>query len=99
MGSRTTTAKVRALASPQVGLICSPSRSKPISSSNRSGLSLQRSGRGQDFGEKRKGPVARALFHGVRTLERYTLNDDPQPQVLLTFGLSNLNPAPSRVSR
>ena len=28
----------------------------------------------------------------------YTLNDDPQPQVLFTFGFSNLKPAPSRVS-
>src|SRR5208337_1858147 len=28
----------------------------------------------------------------------YALKDDPQPQVLFTFGLSNLNPAPSRVS-
>jgi hypothetical protein len=28
----------------------------------------------------------------------YTLNDDPQPHVLFTFGFSNLNPAPSRVS-
>src|SRR5208282_3671292 len=27
-----------------------------------------------------------------------TLNEEPQPQVLFTFGLSNLNPAPSRVS-
>jgi hypothetical protein len=28
----------------------------------------------------------------------YTLKDDPQPQVLFTFGFSNLKPAPSRVS-
>ena len=28
----------------------------------------------------------------------YTLNDDPQPQVLFTFGFSNLKPAPSMVS-
>src|ERR1043166_4746222 len=28
----------------------------------------------------------------------YTLNEDPQPQVLFTFGFSNLNPAPSSVS-
>ena len=33
-----------------------------------------------------------------RYVERYTLKDDPQPQVLLTFGFSNLKPAPSRVS-
>jgi len=31
-------------------------------------------------------------------LTNYTLNDDPQPQVLFTFGFSNLKPAPSRVS-
>jgi len=28
----------------------------------------------------------------------YTLNELPQPQVLLTFGLLNLKPAPSSVS-
>jgi len=28
----------------------------------------------------------------------YTLNEDPQPQVLFTLGFSNLKPAPSRVS-
>jgi hypothetical protein len=28
----------------------------------------------------------------------YTLNEDPHPQVLFTFGFSNLNPAPSSVS-
>ena len=28
----------------------------------------------------------------------YTLKDDPQPQVLFTFGFSNLKPAPSSVS-
>ena len=28
----------------------------------------------------------------------YTLNELPQPQVLFTFGLLNLNPEPSRVS-
>ena len=28
----------------------------------------------------------------------YTLNDDPQPQVLFTLGFSNLKPAPSSVS-
>jgi hypothetical protein len=30
--------------------------------------------------------------------EPYTLKEDPQPQVLFTFGFSNLKPAPSRVS-
>ncbi len=29
----------------------------------------------------------------------YTLNEEPQPQVLLTFGFSNLKPAPSSVSK
>jgi len=28
----------------------------------------------------------------------YTLKDEPQPQVLFTFGFSNLKPAPSRLS-
>ncbi len=28
----------------------------------------------------------------------YTLNEEPQPQVLFTFGFSNLKPAPSRLS-
>ena len=28
----------------------------------------------------------------------YTWNEDPQPQVLFTFGFSNLKPAPSSVS-
>src|SRR3954447_18052250 len=31
-------------------------------------------------------------------LDSYTLNEDPQPQVLFTFGFSNLKPAPSSVS-
>jgi len=30
--------------------------------------------------------------------KRYTLKEEPQPQVLFTFGFSNLKPAPSRVS-
>jgi hypothetical protein len=30
--------------------------------------------------------------------EPYTLNEEPQPQVLFTFGFSNLKPAPSSVS-
>jgi hypothetical protein len=32
------------------------------------------------------------------SLRCYTLNELPQPQVLFTFGFSNLKPAPSRVS-
>ena len=34
----------------------------------------------------------------VCAVERYTLNELPQPQVLFTFGLLNLKPAPSSVS-
>src|SRR5579863_10448235 len=34
------------------------------------------------------------LFRGSEALPFYTLNDDPQPQVLFTWGLSNLKPAP-----
>jgi hypothetical protein len=30
--------------------------------------------------------------------ETYALKEDPQPQVLFTFGFSNLKPAASRVS-
>jgi len=33
-----------------------------------------------------------------QNLNLYTLKEDPQPQVLFTFGFSNLKPAPSRVS-
>jgi len=33
-----------------------------------------------------------------KSVSAYTLNEDPQPQVLLTLGLSNLKPAPSKVS-
>jgi hypothetical protein len=35
---------------------------------------------------------------GLSYRKSYTLNDDPHPQVLFTFGFSNLNPAPSSVS-
>ena len=43
---------------------------------------------------------APSFERGVRNLAgpNYTLNDDPQPQVLFTLGLSNLKPAPSRLS-
>lgn len=34
----------------------------------------------------------------VRVESRYTLNELPHPHVLFTFGLLNLNPAPSSVS-
>ena len=37
--------------------------------------------------------------YGLRRYRRaYTLKELPQPQVLLTLGLLNLNPAPSSVS-
>src|SRR5579864_494274 len=39
----------------------------------------------------RRGQPKAAVPHSVS----YTLNDDPQPQVLFTFGFSNLKPAPS----
>jgi hypothetical protein len=39
--------------------------------------------------------VRRGLYEIKST---YTLNDDPQPQVLFTLGFSNLKPAPSSVS-
>jgi hypothetical protein len=41
--------------------------------------------------------MAMRLFY-IGSLPAYTLNEDPQPQVLFTFGFSNLKPAPSRVS-
>jgi hypothetical protein len=43
-------------------------------------------------------PVGTRPSGNFSARETYTLNDDPQPQVLLTFGFSNLKPAPSRVS-
>ena len=46
---------------------------------------------------KTKSPVAERRGFSEIT-KSYTLNDDPQPQVLFTFGFSNLKPAPSRVS-
>jgi len=44
---------------------------------------------------KQKAPP---LSSGASQTKSYTLNEDPQPQVLFTFGFSNLNPAPSSVS-
>ncbi len=51
--------------------------------------------------EARKSLVATAMrlsqfWRFTRAL--YTLNEDPQPQVLFTLGFSNLKPAPSSVS-
>ena len=45
---------------------------------------------------KNKSPAAWAGL--LEDFFSYTLNDDPQPQVLFTFGFSNLKPAPSSVS-
>lgn len=49
---------------------------------------------------KSQSPVAtdRAPAKNPSSKNGYTLNEEPQPQVLFTFGLSNLKPAPSRVS-
>jgi|ERR1700690_3067793 len=46
----------------------------------------------------KENPTQRAGFYPKLRENLYTLNDDPQPHVLFTFGFSNLNPAPSRVS-
>jgi len=46
---------------------------------------------------KSMSPIA-ATLPGHLHFCAYTLKDDPQPQVLFTFGFSNLKPAPSRVS-
>lgn len=43
-------------------------------------------------------PCAKQGFTNSNLLAIYTLNEEPQPQVLLTFGFSNLKPAPSSVS-
>ena len=48
--------------------------------------------------QQNKKPRRRATRLLRNSRKRYTLNDDPQPQVLFTFGFSNLKPAPSRVS-
>ena len=42
--------------------------------------------------------IAMRLFEIRSDFVLYTLNEDPQPQVLFTFGFSNLKPAPSSVS-
>src|SRR5258708_4125877 len=39
-----------------------------------------------------------AVLNFDKSSTSYTLNEDPQPQVLFTFGFSNLKPAPSSVS-
>jgi hypothetical protein len=55
----------------------------------------------QTFKAKNKRPHRNAMkpFKNFRRISAtYTLNEDPQPQVLFTFGFSNLKPAPSRLS-
>jgi len=49
----------------------------------------------QTHTKEKTSPEARS-FH--RESETYTLKLDPQPQVLFTWGLSNLKPAASSVS-
>jgi hypothetical protein len=46
------------------------------------------------LGRNRKAPPQRGSCHQIL----YALNEDPQPQVLFTFGFSNLKPAASSVS-
>jgi hypothetical protein len=49
--------------------------------------------------EFRVASLGRKARNGARPIETsYTLNEDPHPQVLFTFGFSNLKPAPSSVS-
>jgi len=44
---------------------------------------------------KSRRPIWKNKLKNVAGPRSYTLNELPQPQVLLTFGLLNLNPAPS----
>jgi len=43
-------------------------------------------------------PISKFIRSEKESRRCYTLNELPQPQVLLTFGLLNLKPAPSSVS-
>ena len=43
-------------------------------------------------------PIDKRVRIEKESRRSYTLNELPQPQVLLTFGLLNLKPAPSSVS-
>jgi hypothetical protein len=58
----------------------------------------------KDKGHELYEGIASKAFVHLRALcaysvnRSYTLKDDPQPQVLFTFGFSNLKPAPSSVS-
>src|ERR1700674_1032757 len=54
--------------------------------------------RDQTFVSKQKSLIAAMRLSSSKTGPAYTLNEDPQPHVLFTFGFSNLKPAPSRVS-
>ncbi len=49
---------------------------------------------------ERDGPLGQKFYEktGLMPVRAYTLKEEPQPQVLLTWGLSNLKPAASRVS-
>ena len=46
----------------------------------------------------KKPHLAMRLFELIYEGFVYTWNEDPHPQVLFTFGFSNLKPAPSRLS-
>ena len=48
--------------------------------------------------ENSQRPIGKRVRIEVESRRSYTLNELPQPQVLLTFGLLNLKPAPSNVS-
>jgi len=43
-------------------------------------------------------PVGQGSTNFPFAASGYTLNEEPQPHVLFTFGFSNLKPAPSSVS-
>ena len=48
--------------------------------------------------ENSQRPIGKYIPIAEEARRSYTLNELPQPQVLFTFGLLNLKPAPSRVS-
>jgi hypothetical protein len=48
--------------------------------------------------ENSQRPIGNLIRIENESRRSYTLNELPQPQVLLTFGLLNLKPAPSSVS-
>src|SRR3954447_1646155 len=71
----------------------SSSAARPVNSQNKNGLIADHDEAVSIFGAK---PHLNAK--GGPSFKSYTLNEEPQPQVLFTLGFSNLNPAPSRVS-